>query len=86
MLIDDVDPSGLPPGPTMTQPAPVGPTTVRLPVTATASSGTAPRPVAWSARTTFVPKAPASPFATRLSRTRDASIPKNVAPEPSPTK
>src|SRR5262245_53559400 len=79
-LIADVPMGAL--GETPTQPAAVGATTTTPPVTATALSGTAPRPVACNERTVFEWNGPLRPLADRVSRTRDGSISKNVAPAP----
>src|SRR3954454_4904933 len=75
-LIVEVVPSGPPPGPRISQPLPVGSTATAPPVIATASSGTAPRPLAWNPRGTLLVKGPLNPFAERVSRTLDESIPK----------
>jgi hypothetical protein len=55
-------------------------TTVTPPVTATASTGIEPRPVAWKVRAVPRGKAPARPLPERESRTRTVSIGKYVLP------
>ena len=69
---------GLGVGDTVTQPAPVWPVTVTLPVTATASAGNPSTPATCQDRGTPAAKAPDSPVPTRLSSTRTGLTATNV--------